>query len=177
MRMESKKSSKISEIRATAFDAVVIMRQIGNPGVLESLTNVKDTVSKANEIVKMLQSPEMVKNIENFRIISDNINAASAKMESTVKELKETGVLEKTSGLIDSAKKKIESFGEGEESITGKDIQNVVSSGQEMFVSIKDLVDEMKDTISSTKKSQTMTNVQETIKDASEIYKTVTSAV
>ena len=168
--MEDKKSSRFSEIRATAFDAVVIMRQIGNPGVLESLTNVKDTISSINEIIKELKTPEMVKNIENFRMISENINDASTKMQYAVKDLKETGIIDKASGLIDSAKSKIDSFGVGPNSINNEDIHNVITSTQEMFVSVKDLVNEIKDTTNYCRKSQTVANIQETIKDISQIH-------
>lgn len=175
--MEEKKSSKLSEIRATAFDAATIMRQIGTPGVLESLTNVKETASKVNEIIQRLQTPEMVKNIENFRIISENINDTATKMQNITKDLKETGIIEKTTSLVDSAKKKIDSFGNGENGLSGQDIHNVIVSTQEMFASIKDLVNEITETISSSKKSDTVTNVQETIKGASEIYKTVASSI
>lgn len=175
--MEEKKPSKLSEIRATAFDAVEIIRQIGTPGVLESLTNVKETASKLNEIIQGLQTPEMVKNIENFRIISENINDTATKMQNIARELKETGVIDKTTSLIDSAKKKIDSFDNGENGISGKDIHNVIVSTQEMFSSIKGLVNEITETVSSSKKSDTITNVQETIRGASEIYKTVASSV
>ena len=175
--MEEKKSSKLSEIRATAFDAATIMRQIGTPGFLESLTNVKETASKINEIIQGLQTPEMVKNIENFRIISENINDTSTKMQNIAEELKETGVINKTTALIDSAKKKIDSFGNDENGVNGKDIHNVIISTQEMFVSIKDLVNELTETVSSTKKSSTGVNIRETIKGASDIYKNVASSV
>lgn len=168
--MEDKKASRISDIRATAFDAVVIMRQIGNPGVLESLTNVKDTISSINEIIKELKTPEMVKNIENFRMISENINEASAKMQYTVKDLKETGVIDRASGLIGSAKDKIDSFGIDKNGINNEDIHNVIASTQEMFGSIKELVNEIKDTASYCKKSQTISNIQETIREASQIH-------
>jgi len=175
--MEEKKSSKLSEIRETASDAVVIMRQIGTPGVLESLTNVRETTSKVNQIIQGLQTPEMIKNIENFRIISENINETATKIQNITHDLKETGVFDKTTGLIDSAKKQIDSFGNGENGISGQNIHNVITSTQEMFVSIKDLVNEITKTISSSKQSDTITNVQETIKEASDIYKTVVSSV
>ena len=175
--MEEKKSSKLSEIRATAFDAVVIMRQIGNPGVLESLTNVKDTASQVNGIIQGLQTPEMVKNIENFRIISEQINETATKMQNTVKDLKETGMLDKTTSLIDSAKKKIDLFGNDENGINGHDIHNLIVSSQETFSSIKDLVNEITETVSSSKKSGTIANVHDTIKETSDIYKTVVSSV
>ena len=175
--MEEKKSSKLGEIRATAFDAAVIMRQIGTPGVLESLTKIKETASKVNEIIQGLQTPEMVKNIENFRLISANINDTATKMQNTVKELRETGVIEKTTNLIDSVKKQIDSFGNGENCISGQDIHNVIISTQEMFASIKDLVNEITVTVSSSKKSDTVTNLKETIRGASDIYKNVASSV
>ena len=168
--MEEKKSGRFSDIRATAFDAVVIMRQIGNPGVLESLTNVKDTISSINEIIKELKTPEMIKNIENFRMISENINEASAKMQHTIKDLKETGVIDKASGLIDSAKNKVDSFGTGKNGLNNEDIHNIVTSTREMFGSIKDLADELKDTANYCKKSQTVSNVQETIRGVSQIH-------
>jgi uncharacterized protein YjgD (DUF1641 family) len=48
---------------------------------------------------------------------------------------------------------------------------------REMFVSIKDLINELTATISSSKKSGVIRNVQETIKEASDIRKTFTSAI
>ena len=167
--MEEKKSSKLSEIRATAFDAVVIMRLIGNPGVLASLSNVKDTASKINEIIQSLQTTEMVKNIENLRVISENMNSVSEKMQGTVKELKESGIIDKTASLVDSAKLKIDSF-DGDSS---KGIHEVITSSQEMFASITGLVNEITETVSSSKRSTTVANIQETIHDVSEIYNTI----
>ena len=173
--MGEKKQSRISEIRATAFDAVVIMRHIGNPEVLESLTHVKETISDIKEVVKELQTPEIVKNIENLRIISENINDASAKMQSTVMELKETGVIDKTSNLVESAKRKIDSFDLDDNNIINEDIHDTVVCTQEMFGSIKDLVNEIKENVTASKNSGTIASVQDTIKGASEIYKSATS--
>ena len=173
--MGEKKQSRISEIRATAFDAVVIMRHIGNPEVLESLSHVKETISSVKDVIKELSTPEMVQNIENFRIISENINDASTKMESTITKLNETGVIDKTSSLVDSAKNKIDSLDlDGNNNFT-EDIHSTVVCTKEMFGSINDLVNEIKETVSISKKSQTIVNVQDTIKGASEICKRVTS--
>lgn len=171
--MEEKKSSKLSEIKATAFDAVVIMRQLGTPEVQESLTNVKETVSKINEIIQAMQTPEMMKNIENFRIISENFSAASSKMQTTIHDLKETGVIDHTSKLIDTAKRKIDSFGFDNNGINSQDIHNVIVSTNEMFTSIKEMVNEFTETISSSKKSETVSIIQETVKGASNIYKSI----
>jgi len=171
--MEEKKSSKLSEIKATTFDAVVIMRQLGTPEVQESLTNVKETVSKINEIIKAMQTPEMIKNIENFRMISENFSTASSKMQTTIHDLKETGVIDHTSKLIDTAKRKIDSFGFDNDGINSQDIHNVIVSTNEMFASIKGMVNEFTETISYSKKSETVSIIQETVKGASNIYKSL----
>jgi len=176
--MEEKKPSKLHDIRVTASDAVEIMRQIGTPGVVESLNNVKETASKVNEIIQSLKTPEMVKNIENFRLISENVNQAATKMQNTMQQLKETGVIDQASNLLISAKEKIDSFDyDGEKSINGQDLREVSVATKEMFVSIKDLINELTITLTSSKKSGTINNVQETIKDASEIYKTVSTII
>ncbi|GKS67202.1 hypothetical protein YTPLAS73_07490 [Nitrosarchaeum sp.] len=163
------KKSKLSEIRATAFDAVEMMRLLGNPGVVESLSKVRDTAFQINEIIHGLQTPQMVKNIENFRIISENFNDVSTKMQSTVNQLKETGVIDKTVSLVDSAKQKIDSF----DGMNGADIGCVVVSTKEMFNSISGLVNEITQTIYTVKKSQTVANVSASINGVKEIYHTV----
>jgi hypothetical protein len=176
--MEEKKPSKLHDIRVTASDAVEIMRQIGTPGVVESLNNVKETASKVNEIIQSLKTPEMVRNIENFRLISENVNQAATKMQNTMQQLKETGVIDKASNLLNTAKEKIDSFDcGGENSINGQDLREVSVATKEMFVSIKDLINELTITLASSKKSGTIHNVQETIKEASDIYKTVSTIV
>jgi hypothetical protein len=164
--MMDEKKSKISEIRATAFDAVEMMRLISNPGVVESLSKVRDTAFQINEIIHGLQTPGMVKNIENFRIISENFNDVSTKMQSTVNQLKETGVIDKTASLVDSAKQKIDSF----DGMNGADIGSVVVSTKEMFNSISGLVNEITQTVYTVKKSQTVANVSASINGVKEIY-------
>jgi len=169
------KTNKLQDIKETASNAAEIMRQIGTPGVLESLKNVKETTAKVSEIIQGLQTPEMVKNIENFLLISENMNAASAKIQNTMYQLKESGLIERTSGLISSAKTHIDSFG-SEDGITGQDLRNMSIATREMFVSIKDLMSELTITVAATKKSETLLNIQDTIKGASNIYKnTMTS--
>jgi len=165
--MEDKKS-KLSEIRATAFDVTVIMKQIGTPGFLESLSEIRDTISQVNEIIQLLQTPEMVRNIENFYKISENLNDSSARIQNTVKELKESGLIDKTSSLVDSARAKIDSIDKDSLNIGG-----VVISSQEMITSITGLVDEITQTVSYSKKSATVSNIRETMKSASEIYQTI----
>ncbi len=171
--MEERKTSKLHDIKETASDAVEIIRQIGTPGVQDSLNNVKETATMVNEIIQGFQSPEIVKNIENFRLISENLNEASTKMQNTMQQLRETGVIDEATDLIKSAKGKINSFDDGGEGgINGQDLHDVSTATKEMLVSIKDLMIELKVTVASSKKSGTIRNVKETIKDVSDIYKT-----
>ena len=174
--MEERKTSKLHEIKETASDAVEIIRQIGTPGVQESLNKVKETATAVSGIIQDLKAPEMVKNIENFRLISENMNEASTKMQNTMQQLKETGVIDESTDLIKSAKGKINSFGEGD-SINGQDLREVSIATKEMFVSLKDLIMELKVTVASSTKSGTIRNVQETINEASDIYKTTFAQV
>jgi hypothetical protein len=149
------------------------MHQIRTSGVQESLDKVKDTATIVNGIMQGLSTPEMVKNIENFRLISENMNQASTKMQNTMQQLKETGVIDEGAELIKSAKGKINSFGDGEGSINGQDLHDVTTATKEMMESIKELVTELTVTAASSKKSTTIRNVKETINEASDIYKTI----
>lgn len=167
------KTSKLHDIKETASDAVEIMRQIGTPGVQESMDKVRETATIAKEIMEALKTPEIVKNIENIRLISENMNEASTKMQNTMKQLKETGVIDEAKELIKSTKSKINTFGVGGEgSISGQDLRDVTTAVKEMLVSIRGLVDELKITVASSKTSGTIRNIQETIKEAAEIYNT-----
>ena len=170
--MEEKKVSKIRDIKETASDAVEIMRHIGTPGVIESLTKVKETAKVVNEIIQNLNSPEMVKNIENFRLISENMDQASTKMEKTVNRLRETGMIEEVTEVIKFAKGKMSSSGgAGLNSIMGQDLREVSVASKEMLLSIKDLVNEITVTVGSSKKTVFVGNAKETIREATEIYK------
>jgi hypothetical protein len=172
--MVIEKTGKLHDIKETASDAVEILRQIGTPGVQESMDKVRQTATIAKEIMESLNSPEMVKNIENIRLISENMNEASTKMQNTMKQLKETGVIDEAKELIKSAKSKINSFGgSGEGGISGQDLRDVTSSVREMLESIRGLADELRITIASSKKSGTIRNIEEAVKEASDTYHTV----
>ncbi|MDH3676886.1 MAG: hypothetical protein OEQ12_01115 [Nitrosopumilus sp.] len=176
--MEERKTSKLRDIKETASDAVEIMRQIGTPGVLESLNKIQETASKVNEIIQSLQTPEMVKNIENFRLISENMNETSTKMKDSMQQLKETNVIEEATEVIKSVKGKINSFSNDDEnSISSQDIREVSVTTKEMLVSIKDLMNELTVTVASSKRSGIIRNFKETMKDASNIYKTTVAEV
>ena len=106
----TEKTSKVKEIKETVFCAVEIIRQIKTPDVLESFGKIMDTGVIAKEIIEALKTPEMVKNIENFRVISENINESSTKMQNILKQLEATGILSETKGLVQSAKSTVDSI-------------------------------------------------------------------
>ena len=170
--MEEKKSSKLQDIKETASDAVEIMRQIGTPGVLESLTKVKETAKTVNEIMRGLNSPEMVKNIENFRLISENMNEASSRMEKTVIQMRETGLLNEASGVIKSAKQKINSFDlQSENPINGFNLVEITGISKEMLQSIKNLVNEINLTLVSARNSVAIEDANQDVEETSKMYR------
>lgn len=167
--MDQKKPSKLQEIKETTSNTVEIIRQISSPELQGTLTKVKDTATIVNEMMQSLKTPEIVKNIENFRIISENMNEASTKIQSTMQQLNDSGVIEESTDLIKFAKNKINSFGGGIN--TGQDLHDVSTATKDMLVSINYLVNELKVTIESSKDSDTICNIKETIKEASDIYR------
>jgi hypothetical protein len=160
----AEKTGKLRDIKDTATSAVEIMKQIGDPEVRESFIKILDT---AKDLMESLKTPEMVKNIENFRLISDNMKESSTKMENTMKGLKETGILDEVKGLFKSF-----SGGEGG-GINGQDLHEVSISITEMFRSFRGLADELKKTVESSKKSGTIRDIKETAAGISDVYKTV----
>jgi uncharacterized protein YjgD (DUF1641 family) len=135
---QEEKTSKVKEIKETIFCAVEVMRQIKTPGMLESFGKIMETGVIAKEIIEALKTPEMVKNIENFRIIFENINEASTRMQNTLKQLEETEIISETKGLVQSAKNTVDSFG------TNQDIHEMSVSIKDLFKSVRTLVDGLK---------------------------------
>ena len=168
--MAEEKTGKIKDIKETVSGAVELMQQLGKPGMQESFGKIMDAAMVAKEIIKDLKTPEMIRNIENFRLISENMNQATTRMQDTVKHLEDTGVINEAKGLIKSAKGVMDSFGE-----SGQDLPQVGIAIKEMINSVRDLVDELKMTVIDSKNSGNIHSIKETISDASEIYKTAAS--
>jgi hypothetical protein len=185
---------KLHDIKETASDAVEIMRELGTPGVRESFDIIKEVAVIAKEIMETMKTPEWQQNMENIRIISENMNNASARMDRTTKELKETGVIDDAQDLIKAIKNKMgpsaESTGQqktitttttgtagagggGGSGISGQDLKELSSSFKEMLQSIKTLVEELRTTMAESKKSGTMHNIEETVREATDTYRTV----
>jgi muramoyltetrapeptide carboxypeptidase LdcA involved in peptidoglycan recycling len=161
------KAGKIKDIKETVSGAVELLHQFRTPEVQESFGKITDAVLVAKEIIKDLKTPEMVKNIENFRLILENMNQASERMQNTIKQLEDTGVITEAKGLFKSAKNTMDSFGEN-----SQELPQMSTAIKEMINSVRDLVDELKITVIDSKNSGAVHSIKETIRDASEIYKT-----
>jgi hypothetical protein len=181
------KEGKLHDIKETASDAVAIMRELGTPGVQESFEVIREIAKIAKEITETMQTPEWQQNIENFRLISENMNSVSARVDRTAAGFKETGIIDDAKGLISTVRTKVGSFGVGTGAageqqsgvaaggggITGQDLKDLSTSFKEMLEAIKALAWELRLTVEESKKSGTLYNVEETIREASDTYKTL----
>jgi hypothetical protein len=57
--------------------------------------------------METMKSPEWQQNLENIRLISQNFNQTSERMDRVTRELKETGIIDYAKGLINVAKSKM----------------------------------------------------------------------
>jgi hypothetical protein len=181
------KESKLHDIKETASDAVAIMRELGTPGVQESFEVIREVAKIAKEITETMKTPEWQQNIENIRLISENMNTVSARMDKTAADLKETGIIDDAKGLINTVKSKMDSFGtstDGEQQsaaaaaptggrggISGQDLKELSTSFKEMMEAIKALASELRLTVVDSKKSGTVHNIEETFREASDTYR------
>lgn len=136
--MTQEKISKIKEIKETISYAGDIIRQIREPQGLESFSKIIDIGIIANEIIESLKTPEMVKNIENFRLISENINESSTKIQNMLKQLEDTGFIHETKELVQSTKRTVDSLG------TSPEFHEMSTAIKGVFKSVRTLVGELK---------------------------------
>jgi hypothetical protein len=181
------KEGKLHDIKETASDAVSIMRELGTPGVQESFEVIREIAKIAKEITETMQTPEWRQNIENIRLISENMNSVSDRMDRTTAGLKETGIIDDTKELISTVRTKMSSFGgsagaDGQKSgaaagggggISGQDLKELSTSFKEMLEAVKALAWELRLTVTESKKSGTLYNVEETFREASDTYRTL----
>ncbi|HEX6282602.1 MAG TPA: hypothetical protein VFZ67_10275 [Nitrososphaera sp.] len=173
------KEGKLHNIKETASDAVAIMRELGTPGVQESFEVIREITVIAKEIMETMKTPEWQQNMENIRLISENMNSVSARMDKTTAGLKETGIIDDAKELINTVRGKIGSFsGDGQGSATaggvsGQDLKELSTSFKEMLEAVKALASELSLTVAESKKSGTMHNIEETFREASDTYRTI----
>ena len=158
---------KLREIRETTSDAVSIIRELGSPGVQESLNKILETTKAAKEIVEALKEPGFVKNIENLRLTSESIRDASVKFENTIREMKHTGVIEQARESLRSVNDVLNSFSTNEDFAEGTELMKAT------LRAIRDLVDELKLVVISSKKTGILGNAQGVIKESSEVYRNI----
>ncbi len=133
------KPSKWSEIKEIASSGAEIIKQIRTPGVQDSVGKVMDTTLVVKDIIEQLKTPEMIKNIENFKTISENMNNASTKIKDAIQCLEENGILGDAKDLIISAKNTTNLIHDKHQELA--DISNTV---KETVNSIKTLVKVLK---------------------------------
>jgi hypothetical protein len=162
------------------------MRELGTPGVQESFEVIREIAVIAKEIMETMKTPEWQQNMENIRVISQNINSVSTTMDKTTTGLKETGVIDDAKDLINAVRSKMDSFGGGSDSqqsagggegpkagISGQDLKDLSTSFKETLEAVKALAWELRVTVEDSKKSGTMRNIEETFREASDTYRTV----
>ena len=158
---------RLKDIRETTSDAVSIIRELGAPGVQESLGKILETTKAAKEIVDALKEPEFVKNIENIRLTTESMQDASIKIENTLREMKQTGVLEQAREAIRTANTVLDSLS------TNKDFGEMNEILKATLSSIRDLVDELKLIAVSSKKTGTLNNAAAIMKESSDMYRNI----
>jgi hypothetical protein len=180
------KGGKLHDIKETASDAVAIMRELGTPGVQESFEVIREIAVIAKDIMETMKSPEWQQNMENIRIISENMNSVSARVDRASAGLKETGIIDDAKGLISTIRTKAGSFSSGGQQstaegetvrggggINGQDLKELGTSIKEMLEAVKALAWELRVTVAEAKKSSTVDNIEETFREASDAYKII----
>jgi hypothetical protein len=184
------KEGKLRDIKETASDAATIMRELATPGVHESFEVIREIAVIAKDITETMKSPEWQQNMENIRIISENINSVSARVDKTSAGLKETGIVDDAKDLIGTIRTKMHSFsGDGQQSdgggggggsrggVSGQDLKELSISFKEMLEAVKALVWELRVTVGESKKTGTVHNIEETYREASDTYRTIKDEV
>ncbi|MEO9319967.1 MAG: hypothetical protein ABI361_04775 [Nitrososphaera sp.] len=171
----AEKGGKLHDIKETASDAVEIMRELGTPGVQETFDKIREIALIAKEITESMKTPEWQQNIENIRLVSDNFNEMSSRMESTFRELKDSGLIDRSKELMSTVKSKMDSFGGDKSNPNGEsaDIKQLISSFREMLDSIKGTAEEMSSLLAESKKTGTLRNFRESVENTAQAVQSV----
>jgi hypothetical protein len=71
--------------------------------VQESFHTIREIAVIAKEIMETMKTPEWQQNMNNIRLISDNFNQVSERMDRTMKGVKETGIIDEAKELVSLA--------------------------------------------------------------------------
>lgn len=163
-------AGKLTEIRETTSDAVSIIRELGSPGVQESLGKILQAANAAKEIMETFKTPEFVKNVENIRLTAESIQSSSIRIENVVIEMKRTGLFEQAREALKSANRTFGTVGES------RGLGEITNSLKEALNSITDLVNELKVALATSKRPGTISNVKDTIREFSDVYKNISDS-
>lgn len=81
-------------------------------GVYRSLKEIYQINKEVKETMKSLREPEMIENMDNMRLAAETMQNASKKIESSIQEIKRTGVFEEASELLRVARENKSSMSE-----------------------------------------------------------------
>jgi uncharacterized protein YydD (DUF2326 family) len=110
-------------------------------GVYRSLKKIYQINQVVKEIRKSLREPEMIKNMDNMRLAAETMQNASKRLESSIQEIKKTGVFEEASEVLKAARENKNNMSE------------ITSAVKEMQVSITAFRDELRLTANDFKRS------------------------
>lgn len=158
---------KLRDIREAASSAVEIIHEMGTPEVRDSLDKAKETTREVREIIEALSTPAMVKNIENLQQMALTMQDAAARMESTVKELKETGIFDEVKKTSEAARRTMDSLGG-----MGSDGE-MKELSKETLLAVKQLVEELKLAVADSRRAGVIKNAGEAAKEISALRETV----
>jgi hypothetical protein len=159
---------KLGSIRDTTSDAAEIMRQLGTPGVRESLDTAKQITDTVKEIMEIMRTPEWVRNIENISKVVEKMPDMSGKSgDSGFGDVK---------GLVQSAKNVMDNLSKEEGGIKGQDLKELVAAFKEMLQSFKILADELTAVAEESGKSGTLRDAKETASSLSKTYRMATGS-
>lgn len=162
--MQTEKNGKISDIKDTASSAIEIIRELGKPGMQETLDKLVQAVKTAKEITDNLKTTEFVKNIENIRLVTDNLRDSSTKTENMLHEIKSTGIFDEVKKIISSASNTISSFDANKAGNSANTYGEISNTVKEMFQSVKGLFDELRMIVVYSKESGSVNDINQVIR-------------
>jgi len=86
---------------------VKIIRDLGTREVIDSFAMIKEITGSVDDIIEILKSPEMVRNMENIQLISVALGSASTNVKTMQAELHQTGITGETKLFIEAIKDKL----------------------------------------------------------------------
>ena len=187
-----KKEGKLHDIKETASDALEIIRELATDDARHSLGLIKEITSDIKEIVQAVNSPEMIKNIENIQIAAEAARGASSNVNKISQIMKESGIMNEAkemasvvkSSLVGNTDTNMQAAGVrfGGSSKSGisfnlNSVGEVFESVKEVNRSISELVQELKLAAKQSRESDVgiVHNLADTTRDLHKTYENLKS--